>query len=301
MTSVSDQPTEGLRDTAQPAGTGRFRLFRRALTLFQDVGRVACRGCRGQRTRAALALLMVEAGQGALLRDGMTVVLIGRPNVGKSSILNRLAGDELAIVTPIAGTTRDQVRTTILVEGVPVHLIDTAGLRETTDEVERIGIERTWKAIQSASAALLITEAGEDIGAREAEILSRIPAALPVAWVRNKIDIHGQRAERFDVEGRPAFGVSALSGEGVPMLKQWLLETAGWRMGAESVFMARERHLRALADAENHLLRAQENAQSFELYAEDLRLAQHALASITGEFTPDDLLGEIFSRFCIGK
>jgi tRNA modification GTPase len=254
-----------------------------------------------QRTRTALAMLMAEAGQGALLRDGMTVVLIGCPNVGKSSILNRLAGDELAIVTPIAGTTRDQVRTTILVEGVPVHLIDTAGLRETADEVERIGIERTWKAIQNASAALLITEAGEDIGAREAEILSRIPATLPVAWVRNKIDIHGQRAERFDVAGRPAFGVSALSGEGVPMLKQWLLETAGWRVGAESVFMARERHLRALADAENHLLRAQQNALRFELYAEDLRLAQHALASITGEFTPDDLLGEIFSRFCIGK
>lgn len=256
-----------------------------------------------QHLRALQANLAREAKQGAVLRDGLTVALIGRPNVGKSSLLNRLAGEEVAIVTPIAGTTRDQVRATILVRGVPIHLIDTAGLRDTEDAVEKIGIERSWMAVEKAGAALLIAEAGEMIGQNEAEILSKLPAALPVAWVYNKIDMHGQRSERAksDEDRHATIKLSALTGEGVELVREWLLETAGWQPSGEGVFMARERHLIALKLAENHLNAAIERTEQFELFAEELRLAQLALSSITGEFTPDDLLGEIFGKFCIGK
>lgn len=251
--------------------------------------------------RAALSALLDKAGQGAVLRDGLTVVLIGRPNVGKSSLLNRLAEQDVAIVTPIAGTTRDQVRASILIHGVPIHLIDTAGLRETDDPVERIGIARTWQAVAHAGAILLLTEAGEMVGAAEAAILNRLPAGLPVAWVYNKIDIHGQRAE-MKVDGREArFRLSALTGEGVDDLRAWLLKVAGWRPDGEGVFMARARHLAALRDARARLEAVRDEGQALELVAEELRLAQSALSSITGGFTADDLLGEIFSRFCIGK
>ncbi len=252
----------------------------------------------------ALDQLTARATQGALLRDGLTVVLIGRPNVGKSSLLNRLAGEELAIVTPIAGTTRDQVRATIALEGVPIHLIDTAGLRETEDTVEKIGIERTWAAVRAAGAAVLIAEAGEMIGPKEAEILAGLPEGLPVAWVYNKIDLHAEDA-RAQPDGRhTSLYLSALTGEGVDGLRQWMLGVAGWQPGGDGgdgVFMARERHLDALRLARRHLKAAASAADRFEFYAEELRLAQRALSSITGEFTADDLLGEIFSRFCIGK
>jgi tRNA modification GTPase len=251
--------------------------------------------------RALLADLLAAAKQGAVLRDGLTVVIVGRPNVGKSSLLNRLAGEDVAIVTPIAGTTRDQVRVTINLDGVPIHLIDTAGLRETEDPVERIGIERTWVAIGRAGAALLIAEAGEMIGPQEAEILSKLPPALPTAWVYNKIDIHGQPADcRLD-GAQTTIRLSALRGEGVEHVRRWLLETAGWQPTGGGVFMARERHLVALRDATQHLDAAAKIDHQYELFAEELRLAQRALASITGEFTADDLLGEIFGTFCIGK
>jgi tRNA modification GTPase len=251
--------------------------------------------------RQQLAQLVEATGQGVVLRDGLTAVLIGRPNVGKSSLLNRLAQQELAIVTPVAGTTRDQVRATILIKGIPIHLIDTAGLRETDDAVERIGISRTWQAVGQAGAAVLLTEAGEMVAEAEAEILSRLPPNLPVAWVYNKIDLHGQHPGKR-IEGRQAsFRLSALTGEGVDALQDWLLEIAGWKPGGEGVFMARARHLAALKLASGHLLEAATHHQQFELMAEELRLAQLALAAITGEFTADDLLGEIFSRFCIGK
>jgi tRNA modification GTPase len=251
--------------------------------------------------RARVARLTSEAKQGALLREGLTVVLVGRPNVGKSSLLNKLAGEDVAIVTPIAGTTRDQVRATILIEGVPIHLIDTAGLRDTDDEVEKIGIERTWAAIQKAGAALLITEAGEALGAQEARILAQMPPELPAAWVYNKIDILGVAPGKVEERDTSAFRLSALTGEGVDDLRAWLLEAAGWHPSEEGVFMARERHLRALAQVSQHLERAAETGLAFELFAEELRVAQLALSSITGEFSADDLLGEIFGRFCIGK
>ncbi len=254
-----------------------------------------------QTVRALHAELTREAKQGAVLREGLTVVLIGRPNVGKSSLLNRLAGEDLAIVTPIAGTTRDQVRATISLDGVPIHLIDTAGLRDTDDAVEKLGIARTWQAIAQAGAALLIAEAGEMIGPNEAEILSRMPATLPTAWVYNKIDLHGQQAARQTAHQQTSLTISALTGEGINLLRQWLLETAGWQPTGEGVFMARERHLLALGSASQHLATAASLHNQFDLFAEELRLAQRELASITGEFTADDLLGEIFGKFCIGK
>ncbi|MBL8523286.1 MAG: tRNA uridine-5-carboxymethylaminomethyl(34) synthesis GTPase MnmE [Betaproteobacteria bacterium] len=248
-----------------------------------------------------------EAALGRVLRDGLTVVLIGRPNVGKSSLLNRLAGEELAIVTPIPGTTRDHIRATIHLDGVPIHLIDTAGLRDTEDEVERIGIDRTWAAIAKAGAALLISEAGEMAGIHEAEILHRLPKGLPVAWVYNKIDLFRpasvprETRNQRDAEEQTSLSVSALTGEGVDDLRAWLLTIAGWQSGAEGVFLARERHLVALRLAASHLSVASSLASQYELFAEELRLAQRALSSITGEFSSDDLLGEIFGRFCIGK
>lgn len=245
--------------------------------------------------------LMHEARQGVVLRDGLTVVLIGRPNVGKSSLLNSLAGEDIAIVSPVPGTTRDYVRATILLEGVPIHLIDTAGLRVAQDEVEKIGIERTWAAINQAGAAMLIAEAGEMIGTAEAEILAKLPPNLPIVWVYNKIDIHAQQASRRGDGKDTQIRLSALTGAGVNLVRRWLLETAGWQPSGEGVFMARARHMAALNDATAHLEDAKTVASQLDLFAEELRLAQNALSTITGEFTSDDLLGEIFSRFCIGK
>jgi tRNA modification GTPase len=244
-----------------------------------------------------------DAHRGAVLRDGLTVVLIGRPNVGKSSLLNCLAGDDIAIVTPVAGTTRDHVRATIHLDGLPIHLIDTAGLRETDDEVEKIGISRTWAAIEAAGAVLLIMEAGEMAGRNEAEILHRIPDNTPKIWVYNKIDLYeASHVSRGTILGATdaQVNISALTGEGMAELRAWLLQTAGWQPG-EGVFLARERHLVALADAGAHLDEALARADQFDLLAEELRLAQRALSAITGEFTSDDLLGEIFGKFCIGK
>ncbi|HEX9392857.1 MAG TPA: tRNA uridine-5-carboxymethylaminomethyl(34) synthesis GTPase MnmE [Usitatibacteraceae bacterium] len=262
---------------------------------------------RSAQTQALDALqkqvqqLMHEAGQGVVLRDGLTVVLIGRPNVGKSSLLNSLAGEDVAIVSPVPGTTRDYVRATILLEGVPIHLIDTAGLRDAQDEVEKIGIRRTWAAINQAGAAMLIAEAGEMIGTAEAEILAKLPPNLPIVWVYNKIDIHAQQASRRGDGKDTQIRLSALTGEGIDLVRRWLLETAGWQPSGEGVFMARARHMAALNDAIAHLEDAKMVASQLDLFAEGLRLAQNALSTITGEFTSDDLLGEIFSRFCIGK
>lgn len=250
--------------------------------------------------RSSLDALLAEARQGAVLREGLTVVLIGRPNVGKSSLLNRLAGDEVAIVTPIAGTTRDYVRATVSLEGVPIHLVDTAGLRAGGDEVERIGIERTWRAVESAGAAIFITESGAPDGEERAH-LARLPRGIPIARVINKIDLTGGPPGRDPSLPGTVLRLSAKTGAGIDSLRGWLLETAGWQPHGEGLFMARERHLIALEAAKGRLAAAEQSPQAFELMAEELRLAQLELGRVTGEVSADDLLGEIFSRFCIGK
>ena len=259
---------------------------------------------RLENLQLRLAEVFDRAGQGKLLQAGLHVVLAGQPNVGKSSLLNRLAGDDLAIVTPIAGTTRDALRSTIQIEGIPLHIIDTAGLRETEDEVEKIGIERSWREIERSDVVLLLVDARSGVTDADREILERLPQRLQRITVYNKIDLSGASAERHDEAQTTAISLSARSGEGIELLRQELLRIAGWHQ-AEDVFIARERHLRALATAQEHIAAARRVVESalpaLELFAEELRLAQHALGEITGEFTADDLLGVIFSRFCIGK
>ena len=257
--------------------------------------------------RESLAGVLAEARQGALLREGMSVVLAGEPNVGKSSLLNALAGAELAIVTPIAGTTRDKVAQTIQIEGIPLHVIDTAGLRATEDEVERIGIARSWSEIERADVVLHLLDARTGMTPENVEIATRFPTTVPVLRVVNKIDLAGGHAQTLtDDEGEDVeVRLSAREGEGVDLLRAALLKIAGWQAGAEDVFLARERHLSALRAAAEHLGVAHDHAEqrsdSLDLFAEELRLAQDQLNSITGEFSSDDLLGVIFSRFCIGK
>ncbi len=248
-----------------------------------------------------LATVFDRARQGKLLQGGLHVVLAGQPNVGKSSLLNSLAGDELAIVTPVPGTTRDAVRSSLQIEGIPLHVIDTAGLRETEDEVEKIGIARTWREIERADVLLLLVDARTGIGDAERAILTQLPEHLARITVYNKVDLAaGQAERRDDGNGCAAISLSAKRGDGLDLLRQELLRIAGWHP-AEDVFIARERHLCALAATREHLLAAQGRLRQLELCAEELRLAQTALGSITGEFSADDLLGEIFGRFCIGK
>ena len=259
---------------------------------------------RLERLQRKLAEIFDRAGQGKLLQSGLHVVLVGQPNVGKSSLLNRLAGDELAIVTPIAGTTRDALRSTIQIAGIPLHIIDTAGLRDTDDEVERIGIARTWQEIERADVVLLLVDARAGIADADRAILARMPERLQRITVHNKIDLLAQAPERHPESDGVAISLSAKANLGIDLLRQELLRIAGWHQ-TEDVFIARERHLRALASAQGHVAAARAIVESgfpaLELFAEELRLAQQALGEITGEFTADDLLGVIFSRFCIGK
>lgn len=242
-----------------------------------------------------------QANQGSLLREGLHIVLIGQPNVGKSSLLNQLAGEEVAIVTPVSGTTRDAIRQHIEIEGVALHFIDTAGLRDTDDEVEKIGIARTWSAIRQANAALLLIDAAKGIGPADLEIIAKLPSGLPLLRVFNKVDLLGQEPRVVAEGGVADIYLSAKTGAGIDLLHEHLLRVVGWQTGGEGVFMARERHLSALREAKERLTLAAACNGRVELFAEELRLAQNALSSITGEFTSDDLLGEIFSRFCIGK
>jgi len=247
-----------------------------------------------------LASVFDRARQGKLLQGGLHVVLAGQPNVGKSSLLNRLVGDDLAIVTPLAGTTRDVVRSTLQIEGIPLHVIDTAGLRATEDEIEKIGIARTWREIERADVVVLLVDARNGVGVAEREILAQFPAHLARITVYNKVDLAGRAAERHEETGGVAISLSAKHGEGVELLRQELLRIAGWHP-AEDVFIARERHLRALTETCERIVAARAQLPQLELFAEELRLAQLALGSITGDFSSDDLLGEIFGRFCIGK
>ena len=256
------------------------------------------------RLQLKLAEIFDRAGQGKLLQAGLHVVLAGQPNVGKSSLLNRLAGDDLAIVTPVAGTTRDALRSTIQIEGIPLHIIDTAGLRETDDEVEKIGIERSWREIERADVVLLLVDSRTGVGEADRVILARLPERLKRVTVYNKIDLSGAQAERHDEADGVAISLSAKANQGIELLRTELLRIAGWHP-AEDVFIARERHLRALTDAQVHITAASSLVRgklpALELFAEELRLAQQSLGEITGEFSADDLLGVIFSRFCIGK
>lgn len=250
---------------------------------------------------ATLEDVLSASRQGSLLRDGIHVVLAGRPNVGKSSLLNCLAGEELAIVTEIPGTTRDVIRQSINLEGVPAHVIDTAGLRESGDPVEKIGIERTWAAIKKADLVVLLLDATQGESAADLDILKQLPAHLPCIRVMNKIDLLGRRPRREANDTGTTIWLTAKFGTGIELLRHALLESVGWRTDGEGVYMARERHVQALQQVSTHLRHAQELEGNLDLFAEELRLAQEALGTITGQYTPDDLLGEIFSRFCIGK
>jgi tRNA modification GTPase len=248
--------------------------------------------------RGQLEAVLTQARQGALLREGLNVVLIGQPNVGKSSLLNCLAGYDAAIVTEVAGTTRDTIREAIQIQGVPLHIIDTAGLRETVDPVEQQGIARTWAAVAKADAAVLLIDTQHGVGSEEAAMLERL-VDIPVLTVHNKIDLTDE-APLVSSNGLELW-LSAKSGLGIELLRTRLLELAGWQTGAEGGFIARTRHVAALRLAGSHLEAATATGTQLEFLAEELRLAQEALAEITGEFTADDLLGVIFSQFCIGK
>ena len=269
---------------------------------------------RGQldRLQQTLARVMQRARQGALLREGIKVVLAGQPNAGKSSLLNALAGAELAIVTPVAGTTRDVVAQTIQIEGVPLHVIDTAGLRESDDTIEKIGIERAWGQIESADAVLFLHDLtrlqAADYKAGDERIAQTLAAKLsgkvPVIDIWNKLDA-APAATGLWTAGKQGVALSAKTGIGLDALRRELLAVAGWQSAPEGVFMARERHIQALKRVAVHLAEAQVHlaarAQSLDLLAEELRLGQNALNEITGAFGADDLLGVIFSSFCIGK
>ena len=278
----------------------------------EDIDFLQKADAQGQLTRLqqTLARITQSASQGAILREGIKIVIAGQPNAGKSSLLNALAGAELAIVTPIAGTTRDKVSQLIQIDGVPLHVVDTAGLREALDEVEKIGIERAWAEIESADAVLFLHDLTQQNAinyvAEDVRIIGAIGQKLqkntPVIDVWNKIDVVPAGGSAHAVGG---IAISAKTGSGLQALRQRLLEVVGWQSAPEGLFMARERHVRALQNVQAQLAMAATQLRSvvpaLDLLAEDLRQAQLHLGEITGQFTADDLLGEIFSRFCIGK
>lgn len=251
---------------------------------------------RLERALTDLDGLLAEAGQGRAVTEGMTVVIAGRPNAGKSSLLNRLAGEETAIVTDVPGTTRDLLKKQILIDGMPLHIVDTAGLRETEDRVEIEGVRRARQALSSADRVLLVEVAGEAAG-----VQPDLPA-IPVTRIRNKIDLVGEQAGLDESAEPPVIRLSALTGQGVDLLRRHLRQVMGYG-GEGGTFAARRRHLQALEQARDHLGNAAEqlSARCAELLAEELRLARGSLDELTGRQTTEELLGEIFSRFCIGK
>ncbi|MGD8524800.1 MAG: tRNA uridine-5-carboxymethylaminomethyl(34) synthesis GTPase MnmE [Thioalkalispiraceae bacterium] len=244
------------------------------------------------------------AHQGQLLREGMRVVLAGQPNTGKSSLLNALAGRESAIVTDIPGTTRDVLREEINIDGLPLHIIDTAGLRQSDDAVEQEGMRRTWSEIEQADCVLLMLDARAGFTTDDQQILQQLPAHLPVTYVYNKIDLTDQKASELELENHTELWISARQGVGIELVRDHLKNIVGYQSMGEGSFMARRRHLDALEKALQHLDKGQQQLSEHhagELLAEDLRQAQSVLNEITGEFGSDDLLGKIFSSFCIGK
>lgn len=241
-----------------------------------------------------------DAGQGALISEGLSVVIAGRPNAGKSTLINALSGQEVAIVTEVAGTTRDVMRQQVLLDDIPVHLVDTAGLRESEDLVEKEGIKRAWNEVQRADCVLLVIDThNPGLTELDESIRAQLPSGVPIISVFNKIDASGMKAR---IEKNTVY-LSAKSGQGLTLLKDKIKDLVGYQP-SEGRFLARRRHLQALDDAREQLQAGQEqlsNHQAGELLAEDLRLAHRTLCEITGEFSSDDLLGKIFSSFCIGK
>ncbi|HEX7951450.1 MAG TPA: tRNA uridine-5-carboxymethylaminomethyl(34) synthesis GTPase MnmE [Burkholderiales bacterium] len=254
-----------------------------------------------EHLREGVKDLLARAEQGRILRDGAKVVLIGEPNVGKSSLLNRLAEQEVAIVTEMPGTTRDPLRFELTIDGVPVHVVDTAGLRDATDVVEKIGIQRAWREIEQADLVLLIVDASAAHVDGYLQILAELPKNLQKILIFNKIDILGRAPTETLTNSGSRIWLSAKTGQGLELLRSAILRSIGWTATQEGNFIARERHLQALRETVKFLNLAAAEVGSLELMAEALRLAQYALGNITGKFSADDLLGEIFSRFCIGK
>jgi len=250
--------------------------------------------------RSELKHTFETARQGSILRDGAQIVLVGQPNAGKSSLLNRLSGEEVALVSEIPGTTRDTIRQAININGVALHIIDTAGLRESQDVVEKMGIARTMLALQKADAMLVLMDIQNINPEEHKKIIELIPAKIPRIYVINKIDLLAQQARIEKRDEDTYIYLSAKTGSGIDLLRNKILQLIDWHAEA-GVFMARERHLQALAQAKQFLDSAVAKQSKTELLAEELRFTQNELSKITGEFSSDDLLGEIFSHFCIGK
>lgn len=265
-----------------------------------DVPDLTRRTAKLASIRKELNKTLELAKQGSLLREGANVALIGQPNVGKSSLLNCLSGEEVALVSEVPGTTRDLIRQSIQLNGVPLHIIDTAGLRESLDTIELMGIARTRSTIQKADVILLMLDAKQGISENDKKILAELPESTPRLYVFNKIDLLQEAPRAENQNGVDFIYLSAKNGAGIELLRGKLLSLVGWHHEA-GVFMARERHIRALLKARQHLDNASLEGKRAEIFAEELRLAQESLNNITGEFSSDDLLGEIFSRFCIGK
>lgn len=282
----------------------RLRMLVEAMLDFPEEGidasNTELRNTQLDVLRKELKETLNLAQQGSLLREGAHIVLVGQPNVGKSSLLNCLSGEEVALVSAVPGTTRDVIRQAVQIGGVPLHIMDTAGLRESRDEVEMLGIARTHSMLQKADAILFLLDASQGVSATDRKILDELPPNIPILLVYNKIDLLGQTARMEEIDGECRIYLSAKTGSGLELLRDKLLALLGWHQEA-GVFMARERHIRALLAAQDHLQHAAEEISRAEIFAEELRLAQEFLNSITGEFTADDLLGGIFSRFCIGK